>query len=137
MEHAQSVVETCIALAASGLSRAKIAEQIGMTRSAVCALMWRKGIAPAAPVVKAKPAIEAKPKRPKPVKAKSPQAKPVAATFYDVVQGSKSPGVRWADLDTTSRCCWPMPGDLWCGNHRGQANGSYCRDHFRIAYRGV
>jgi hypothetical protein len=46
MTHPQPVIDRIIALAASGLSRAVIADQVGPTRSVVCGLLWRRGEKP-------------------------------------------------------------------------------------------
>jgi hypothetical protein len=46
MSQPQAVIDRIIALAATGLSRSAVAEQVGLSRSLVIGVLWRRGIAP-------------------------------------------------------------------------------------------
>lgn len=125
-QHSADIVQAIVALATAGLSRAQIAAQIGgLSRSAVCGVLWRKGFTTPKPETKAKPARQ--PRRIKPVKAKPVRTVvPMGTTLAGT-------GVPWCDLDTTRCCTWPVQGGLWCGE--AKTDGSYCREHFALAYR--
>ena len=48
----QAVVDCIVDLSRSGLSRAIIASKVGLSRSSVCAALWRRGEKPAAKVTR-------------------------------------------------------------------------------------
>lgn len=126
MPHPQPLVDRVVALASAGHTRSAIAAQVGLTRSAVCGLLHRLGIFTPAP---ARPPKPARPTRPYVRTAKA--SKPLPAVC-EITDNPESPGVSWNDL-ARPHCRWPVDGDRWCGKVR--THGSYCGDHFALAYR--
>jgi hypothetical protein len=55
MAQPQIVIDQIVALAASGLSRSVIADRIGLSRSLVIGILWRRGEKPVARLVETKP----------------------------------------------------------------------------------
>lgn len=124
MPYAPDVIEAVMALAAAGLTRSQIAAKVGMTRSAVIGICWRRDVA--APTKEPKPA---KPRRPRTITLKAKPSKPLPIKS-DIM--SNLPGVSWGDLQH-HHCLWPLDGDRWCGE--AKRDGSYCTHHARLAYR--
>lgn len=127
MPHAQDVVDRIIELAKAGVTRKDIGAKFGLSRSALCGILWRRGIAPAA-----RPAKGAKKPAHKLARLKTAKpSNPVPVKFTNLVN-LESPGVSWGDLQL-SHCRWPLDGDRWCGQTKRE--GSYCFLHFALAYR--
>lgn len=138
----QPIQNQILALAGEGLSRGLIADRTGISRSTICAWLWRKGIASP----KEKPTISrARPHHyRRKVKTAVPRAKSKSAKFTD----SKNRTVRNLKPAPTEITCiavplvelgahgchWPVSGAgrdaLFCNASRnGSDHPSYCRHH--------
>jgi hypothetical protein len=124
MAQPQIVIDEIIALAATGLSRSVIAGRVGLSRSIVIGILWRRGEKPVA-------LVEAKPRQPRRAKAVKPVEAVLAATnvtpirLRDLPVETSAYACTWANLDVVTQCCWPVGNDLWCGDRK--TAGSYCR----------
>ncbi len=125
-QHPQPLVDRIISLANAGLTRAAIASQVGLTRSAVSGLLHRLDIFTPAPAKPPKPA------RPRRSYTKAKSSKPLPVMFGKITRHRNLPSVSWADL-AVHHCRWPIDNDLWCGNSK--TDGSYCAGHAALAYR--
>jgi hypothetical protein len=130
----QPVIEQILALAASGLSRGMIAEQVGhgVTRNAVCGLLSRRGIrtskVPLVSKVRQSP-------RPPLRHAEAPAPAPVVAEVIGVIR----PPTPLLEL-ANDGCRWPVSSDwglatLFCNHGRASGHASYCRHHAMRAIR--
>ena len=102
MAQSPAVIDQIIALASAGASRAVIADRLGLSRSAVCGILWRRGIG--APELVER--VKRKPRRREP----APDPVPVEPIAPDPASF-----VCWAELDVMQCCCWPVSDDLWSG----------------------
>jgi GcrA cell cycle regulator len=128
----QPIVDQIVALTQAGLSRALVADQLGVTRNVVCGLVHRLGIVPTAGATR----IRKKPPRPpKSTALKSgthrwrPRPTPVAP-----IVGVIRPPATLLEL-AEDGCHWPVndgwgSGTLFCNCGRtGSGHPSYCRRH--------
>jgi hypothetical protein len=131
----QPLVEQIVALAANGLSRGMIAEQVGhgVTRNAICGLLFRRGIktsqAPLISKVRRSP-------RPPLRHAGAPAPRCAPAEIVGVIR----PAARLLEL-ADDGCHWPVSWGkgritLFCNHGKtGSGHPSYCRQHARRAIR--
>jgi hypothetical protein len=123
----QPVIEQIIALAASGLSRGMIAEQIGngVTRNAVCGLLSRRGIRTSKTPLVAKVRRSPRP----PMRGAEAPASATAEIAYII--RPPAPLLELAD----DGCRWPVSwgrATLFCNHgHAGSGHPSYCRQPMR------
>ena len=126
----QAVVDRIVDLSRSGLSRSIIASKVGLSRSAVCGCLWRRGEKPAVTIIRKN---SAQPPRPRPAKRRS-----VSADTERPVAPPRSLAVTLLEL-APHACHWPTSGEdatphLFCGADRGDSgHPSYCHWHFRIS----
>lgn len=120
------VVDRLIELSRTGLPRSAIAAQTGLSRSSVCAALWRRGERPVE--------RERKPPAPRPVRRKR-RAIPVATV------APQSIAVTLAEV---RGCRWEVTGSktvsdyLFCNSDRTDSgHPSYCGWHFRMSINVV
>ena len=115
-----AVIDTIVALAGQGLTRAVIAGRVGLSRSAVCGCLWRRRI-PAVRLLRKPPA----PRPPRPTK------RPAVSPGTDRPIEPRSTAVPLVAL-TDHQCHWPTSADgattyFFCGSDRGDSwHQSYC-----------
>jgi hypothetical protein len=129
----QPVIEQIVALAAAGLSRAMIAEQVGITRNAICGLLHRRGIRAAGAPRISKPRRSSRPPK---RRAPAPTPRCAPAEIVGVIR----PAVPLTELSDDG-CHWPVSwgegrATLFCNHGRaGSGHPSYCRQHAMRAIR--
>jgi hypothetical protein len=127
----QPIIDQVVALTEAGLSRATVADQLGITRNTVCGLVHRLGIAPAteAPRIRKPPSggrrqCTAQPRRPQ---IQTP------ARVAGIVGVIRPPATLLELAD--DGCHWPIRWGtgrptLFCNCGRtGSGHPSYCRRH--------
>jgi hypothetical protein len=127
----QSTIDQIVALTEAGLSRATVADQLGVTRGVVCGLVHRLGIVPAAE----SPRIRKAPGGGRRQSAAQPHA-PRAAGIIGVIR----PPATLLEL-ADDGCHWPIRWGsgrpiVFCNCGRtGSGHPSYCKRHAKRATR--
>jgi hypothetical protein len=109
----QPVIDEIIAYSRAGMPRSAIADKVGMSRSSICGLLWRRGERP----------VERERKPPsRPVRKLVVRSKPPKSTPVTLLEISKR------------GCHWPVSGEglatMFCNaSRRNSGHVSYCKFH--------
>jgi hypothetical protein len=138
---AAATIDQILTLQAQGYSAALIAEKVGgLSRSAVCGLLNRKGVkAVSGGPIKTKPMRSGRVAKPKPA-TKAKPAKPIApvaprekaAPIFDLPV--EAAGCSWSDHDGRTQCNWPTGVGMWCSEIQEEGS-SWCSVHHVRAVR--
>ena len=132
--HPDNVVEEIVAMAGRGVSRREIAAHHGLSRSAVCGVLFRRGFVAPAKIKTDAPARRGRVFGTVPKTAVGGNVPTTKAVLGSVPNSTASgAGVSWDALDSARQCCWPLASGYWCGAVK--AAGPYCSDHYRAAHQ--